>query len=152
MTTPSPPDPTDIVSAHRHRRLSVDEIVPERVAEMLRAAQRIERAATGPSVRVAFRNTRILIGAVHANGYSLQRIAAVLGTDTQATRARIEPGGLLVAGDLATLLCITQAELDECFGRWHLAPVVTEQGYAFYGAEELVKAILGEEPGQAMPA
>jgi hypothetical protein len=152
MTTPPPLESTDIVSAHRHLRLPADEIVPERVAEMLRAAQRIERAATGPFVRAAFRNTRILIGAVHANGYSLQQIAAVLGTDTQATRARIEPDGLLAAGDLPTLTCTTQEELDERFRRWHLTPVVTGQGHSFYGADELVKAILGEDPGRVLRA
>jgi hypothetical protein len=58
------------------------------LAELLHAAQRIEAASSGPDRRVAFRNTRSLIGAARRLGFTFPELGLMLGTSEGSARTR----------------------------------------------------------------
>jgi hypothetical protein len=61
------------------------------LAELLRAAQRVEAAASGPDRRIAFRNTRSLIGAARRLGFTFPAMGLMLGTSEGSARNRSQP-------------------------------------------------------------
>jgi hypothetical protein len=58
------------------------------LAELLHAALRVEAAATGPDRRIAFRNTRSLIGAARRLGFTFAALGLMLGTSEGSARTR----------------------------------------------------------------
>jgi hypothetical protein len=58
------------------------------LAELLHAAQRVETAASGPDRRIAFRNTRSLIGAARRLGFTFLAMGLMLGTSEGSARNR----------------------------------------------------------------
>ncbi|MDR6170435.1 hypothetical protein QE359_001464 [Curtobacterium sp. SORGH_AS776] len=63
----------------------------EALRALLRAAKQAELAAIGPTRRIAFRNTRSLIGAAHELGFTHAVLAAMLEVTEGSVRTRTGP-------------------------------------------------------------
>ncbi|MDY0830161.1 hypothetical protein SK224_13590 [Microbacterium sp. BG28] len=83
----------------------------------LRRAVAAERDASGSQRRVAFRNTRVLLGALQAGGFDLHHMAEVIGVTVENVRARAQRGGVLSAASAAHLTGLDGAELAELVSR-----------------------------------
>jgi hypothetical protein len=74
----SPPEPRSVAEHDALRTL-------------LQAAKQAELAATGPARRIAFRNTRSLIGAAHELGFTHAVLAEMLEVTEGSVRTRTGP-------------------------------------------------------------
>jgi hypothetical protein len=78
LTMPEQPDPASVADYDALRAL-------------LQAAKRAEMTAVGPGRRVAFRNTRSLIGAAHELGFPQAALAEMLNVTEGSVRLRTGP-------------------------------------------------------------
>ncbi len=69
-------------------------LTPSLEATLLRAIA-AEQSAAGIQRRLAFHNTRVILGALLAAGFDIHQVAALLGVQTASVRARAERNGLL---------------------------------------------------------
>ncbi|ARJ06871.1 hypothetical protein GCM10010988_22010 [Cnuibacter physcomitrellae] len=78
---------------------------------MLRRATAAEHTATGIRRRLAFHNTRVILGALLTSGCDIHHIAQLVGVKTESVRARAERRGLLPVVSAPALTGLTGEDL-----------------------------------------
>lgn len=115
--------------------------LPQSLCALLLAARTAEKTAVGSNRRSAFRNTRVIIGALHAMGYPTQLIAEELGITPDSARDRAEVDGRLWLGDVADLTGLEEATIRAYIEKYgmHLDPTTQT-----LGAIEVLRALVTE--------
>jgi hypothetical protein len=121
--------------------------LPQPLADLLRRPHEVERRAVGPARRVAWRTTRVVLGALMAAGYPPQLIADCLGVGADSIRTRAARDGWLSTPVIVGLLGIDAVTLRA----WRAAGLLgNEQRLdartVSYPALDLVRAAASAEP------
>lgn len=85
-------------------------LTPSLEATLLRATV-AEQTATGIRRRLAFHNTRVILGALVASGFDIHHIADLTGVKAESVRARAERGGLLPVVSAPALTGLSEEDL-----------------------------------------
>ena len=121
--------------------------LPQSLADLVRRVHEAERRAVGPTRRVAWRTTRVVLGALVAAGYPPQLIAACLGVGVDSIRTRAARDGWLSTPVIVGLLGIDVTTLRA----WRAAGLLgNEQRFGAttvgYPALDVVRAVASAEP------
>lgn len=92
--------------------------LPQTLSSLLHAARTSEKTAIGSNRRAAFRNTRVIIGALQEMGYSIQVIAEELAITPDSARDRADVGGRLSLSDIAELAGLDESALQDSITRY----------------------------------
>jgi len=99
----------DDTRAHVRRDTTVD--LPDAILDLIEAARIAEETASGSDRRRAYRDTRVILGALREAGYSVRELAEVMAASTNTVRTRIFTRGMLSEESVLALTPLTADDL-----------------------------------------
>lgn len=123
--------------------------LPQSLCALLHASRAAEKSAVGSNRRSAFRNTRVIIGALQEMGYPTQLIAEELGITSDSARDRADVDGRLWLGDVADLTGLEEPTIRAYIDKYGMRLDPTTQTLS---AIEVLRALVTESATNSQQA